>query len=757
MKKPNFDFSKAGLQKFFLHHSEKVILTIAVVLTGVFFWIGFQAEVFTDKKPKELSQDADRAHAYMVRNTNWEQLKDFRKGDKTVDARIENSDKLVNLDQLGPNYNDGLITGVPTRSLAKRSDPAIIQPTELMARTFTATLLVNSIADKPADRTLRSLPVAGTVEESDDDSVKRKPREAESSLGVSVPEYQTIEKNGVRPGRADGAQQAIVRNINVVTGVIDMDAQWKEFESLQNSLGYYPPRDKPVYRYLQVERWDSIGKKYIDITADILKKRKAYAGNFPAWGFVGKEIDVVGQAGPELIAAEHYNPVITGPMPTFTQFDYSAYASHAGKTKLKMRALASATADNKAADLAGDQPTTSSPFGSGDDEPDSDAEKPKDDRGGRGGVKAKPQAGPARQGSDGLADYVKVYASAKKQTNFKLVRFYDILGKDVKPGTSFKYRIRVWLNDPNNEPGDGVVTKKKKGREGDKLTMGGGGGAGAAGMEGPDEGRGRNKGGGGSDPTKTESYTYVKAENFMKLDSVRQRVMKSLSRNDLPDDLSFLKYARTAVDDEGKEAWSAETNEVTIKASRSGGFVYAGDVKPPKKYKIKGKLVDAGERQAKLAVLSWNAEIGEDKRSVGIPVPGERLHASLSDVLDFVTDARLMHPLNETVLQADHTTIKSSTMVVDIMGGDEVKEISSKSSGAVLYKMNYKTPGEVLVFDFANGDFHVQNDMKDKRNYLHSLFHEDEGAAIGGRKKKKDDDDDKDDKDDKDGGDNDPF
>jgi len=69
--------------------------------------------------------------------------------------------------------------------------------------------------------------------------------------------------------------------------------------------------------------------------------------------------------------------------------------------------------------------------------------------------------------------------------------------------------------------------------------------------------------------------------------------------------------------------------------------------------------------------------------------------------------------------------------VIDILGGEALRISQSK--------MDFNLPGEILIMDAA-GNFRVQNDVKDRLDYRHALFLDDELSEVGKKKKKKDED-----------------
>ncbi|MCP4778517.1 MAG: hypothetical protein GY880_30235, partial [Planctomycetaceae bacterium] len=82
MMKP--DFSKAAMQKFFLYHTEKLIIVVALIAMAAFFWIGFGIKPYSDKSPDELVKLAKEAERYIDSETSWDEIKSYRTGRKNV-------------------------------------------------------------------------------------------------------------------------------------------------------------------------------------------------------------------------------------------------------------------------------------------------------------------------------------------------------------------------------------------------------------------------------------------------------------------------------------------------------------------------------------------------------------------------------------------------------------------------------------------------------------------------------------------------
>ena len=136
MMKP--DFSKAAMQKFFLYHTEKLIIVVALIAMAAFFWIGFGIKPYSDKSPDELVKLAKEAERYIDSETSWDEIKSYRTGRKNVDQIVRDGSKVdASIYEVDP------FTGIAARTLDARLDPSIFGIIEPEAVVFTAPLLVD--------------------------------------------------------------------------------------------------------------------------------------------------------------------------------------------------------------------------------------------------------------------------------------------------------------------------------------------------------------------------------------------------------------------------------------------------------------------------------------------------------------------------------------------------------------------------------------------------------------------------------------
>ena len=136
MKTP--DLSTAAMKKFFLYHSEKLILGISVLLLGLFCWIGWNTKPFTEKTPGELVNMADRADDYIHSLTSWERMKPFRNGEGQLLSKIKDANNVVNPER----YMVEPFTGSVVATLAPRLDPTVFPVIEPHAEVFTAPVVI---------------------------------------------------------------------------------------------------------------------------------------------------------------------------------------------------------------------------------------------------------------------------------------------------------------------------------------------------------------------------------------------------------------------------------------------------------------------------------------------------------------------------------------------------------------------------------------------------------------------------------------
>ena len=817
-KKP--DLSKPAMKKFFLHHTEKLILGLCVVLLGVFFWMGFKAKPFSDQTPDQLAQLADDANRYIVSDTSWDSIKEFRKGDDGVLKRIKDAEGTLVAEQ----FKTDSVIGSVAKTLDQRRDPKILGIESPEVNVVRSSLIFNFGRENPFSKLpLVAASTAGAGggfgggglgggpsgglgggeeddEEPEDDDGFDPGAGAGGGRGAGpggfgagggdkkddeLPEMEGVGDQwhvvnaetfpGVRPVvHQISSGNPVIYDVVCVTGLVDFKSQWNSFQnSLSSGMGFYPDRDKPIYRYLEVMRRE-VGKENWTDISELINYRVAKL--HPTMHMMP---NAMFPSAPEVVHAENFDSTISQPIPAFTMFDYTSFANH---SKLERRQFPAPEAKEEVDDFnpedafSNNDDAGGNAFGGG------------QGRGGLGG----PGLGAGGLGGGGLGggrggsgamegeevkqtragndftDYVKALESKKEpKKQYRLVRFFDV---QVTQGKTYEYKMRAWVADPNNEDPNGGFAGGGglgggglgggRGRGGLGGGMGGpglGGGLGGPGLGGAgqddeaDDFEGSEDGEDGEDGEKpTKPAEYVSITSPMKHPLVRRRLNQAESiddpknkgkkvyfvfeaKGDLVDgkqewekiqvpndsgrDLSFLRYCRPS-------AWTT-TEPIEIKTNNSQ--VAAGKLIPAKQVRMSNKKFNQGFPQVEVVASVWDAKLGTAIPTNKTVFPG--------DLLDFYTNARVLNPITRRIHVATNpeksvanegkyiVPIKTGTTVVDIVGGNELPLPSAE-------KIRHHLASEVLVLD-ENGEFQIRNDMADRSSYINNLFLVDEKSEFG--------------------------
>jgi hypothetical protein len=252
--------------------------------------------------------------------------------------------------------------------------------------------------------------------------------------------------------------------------LVDLEQQWKEYEnSFASAMGYYPDRDRPTYQYLEVERREVGEEKWTNITDST---SHYFPSLFPNMHRMPKAFH---NSAPDVVAPQHFDPVLTGPIPAIFGFDYRPFVTHS-KLANNQREFPDFTAEEEAEEvdaadiLSGNirKPGNSASsggnagkfgagmgmgmgmgMGAGSLGDPSGGRGGSDPGGSEGGFGTEaPEIVQSRAGSD-FTDHIKAMEAKEASDQFRLVRFFDFHAKEL--GKSYEYRMRLWLGDPNNE------------------------------------------------------------------------------------------------------------------------------------------------------------------------------------------------------------------------------------------------------------------------------------------------------------------
>ncbi len=691
------------LKDFFKNHVEKIIMAVAAVVLGLLLWNALSLKPGTSRTPTELKNLAAASKSYLNEDT-WPKMAEYRQADTTAPERIKAA--ATNVSTVN-SYNVGVLAGPLVKAAELRLDPVLLPATELIARPATIKVLKKRGENRGAgDREFVS-PLRLKEEElkrqkereeeeknknknkdkdkenKDKDKDKEKEKVPPKNAGDSFEKFHGLEIFGVRGERVQNMIPTVLDVVTVV-GIAPIENQWKLHDAaLRGRRGYYPDRDRPTYLYLQVarqvegEEWDENYFTQIENAEENIFQPVA---------------------APEVVDPKYYDPVLTRPFPPVVLFDYRQYATH---PKTPVRRLVPSflwlreTGDKRVA-LTGDLVREQLKKGEGNKDKTTQSETdekfdPKKDELER------------LKGSSRLA-YDEAVASLTPQAPFRLVRFVDY---DPPKDKRVRYKVRLWLLDPNDPPDNLEYLAKNSDREKPNVGLG---------AEGGSEGnRQATKASYRKEPVTAQMIDATVAERL------RRKIEDYV---DLPAD-----YLVKAV----PTAWSTETEFVDV-SEQSPADVYVGTVREASTVPIGNTRVPKDEPTA-VVLASVTA------RDLGTAVPATK-QVRGGDLLNFVVKStRVLDPATLNVVELRQVNVKSNMLVVDLQGGSEVplneiREVKTYTEnpntpeGFETLQTKFTDPGEVLVMD-AEGKFKIRNTTTDYRKFRSMLFLPDETAEYG--------------------------
>lgn len=823
------DFSKQGMQNFFLYHTEKLVLFVCVALMGVFLWMGLQNKPYTEKNPSDLIQLTERANEYIEKDTWSEKLAEHRKGRANAPEILKNRKDVD-----GGDYMVEAFRGTAAATLQPRNDPAILKPEQLIADVLPATILVNTpdgfaqvnqLSPAPGELVTTAGPGfggGGFDPENDpedggagdfgdpgpggfgegrggDDPGGRASRRPDPDV-ATIPELegvgnQMLEINdattiGYRAPQDANVTKPFALNVVSVRALVDYKQQAKLFQdTFEDAIGYYPDRDKPIYQFLEIHRREldpQTGKpmgddrgQWLDISAEASYQ---IPGLFP---IMHQMPNTPFASAPEVISPENFDPLLTGAIPAFVDYDYTQYVSHPGLKDLKREFpewedpnVEQKTMDKNSLKRSlkdgmlgggsrGRAPAGGNKFGGGRGmgmgmgmgmgAPG--------EGGGPGGLGAGMGAGMGpgtttdpdnenylRRGSE-VTPYYEALEEKTPKENYRLVRFFDIWAEE---GASYEYRVRLWVGDPNNE--DPQMTFASLFAGGMTVRNGFGDPGGSddeADYDNDNEDFGQDPGA-YQDPEGNgeEEPQYVKQTILPSMLRPNVRIRLSATKKnddgtytvstggdnpqmvDVPkptlDDVSsqypyhvYLQHARPS-------DWS---DPVRVDIVVNTTEVVAGKSIKPRQLKVTD-AISIDESEPKIEVV---ASTISPKFQTRIPA---KVEVFRGDGFDFFAPAYLMHPVTRQVRVAEHENenwaetpgryqyeFQTGAVLVDAIFGEELPLPRTE-------KKRHYTPSEVLVMD-KNGNFMLSNELADQARYRNSLFLGDEDRYVGRIRKKK--------------------
>lgn len=752
------DLSKQGLQTFFLNHAEKLVIGLCTVGLGALAWAGWNTPAFTDDTPGGLSAKAtQQAEAYLNRPDAWESIEAFRK--LPSDPRTEVSRK-TELD--AALFTMDSLVGPLVKTADLRKDPALVQLQQPAVHAFTAPVLlvpgvgISRLGELPlasagaapagnggggrgggdsgrggGGATGSGAPGVGGTGGSGGDAGDGAGdggrgggaggQNAGDGGGRMIPGDRATNLHrqefvGVRGFTSGGRGEAFLRDICQVTATIDAAELSRIYqENFVNARAWYPDRDKPAFYRVQVEIVMDGQTAATDISDRVLVQIPKQYG--------------IAEPSAEVISPENFDGKAAPPLPPITGFDYRQLMAFAGQP---LRSL-------KPDDLFADAKVVE--------------EKPV-------GVFDVATGEPAETEDEGtplnwlFGNETAGYESKKLEKKQIVVRILDL---DPPVSGSFKYRLRVWLEDPNNTRDELVAgakyfTSHYMPPQAAGGQIGGGGGAlgGLAGGGGASDGGDRGAGQGGQQGDDPDEDDEPKIEYQPVVESDLDPAVRTRLRDQQAKRKKMLEDAASAPaganPSPARDVWQTycrptewvETGSISINPVANRGQVALGGVRETKPARINNLEIAKDEPVAQLLGASWSTTLGAwvpGYRPEGFR-RGEALNYSVdvAHILNLVDLAvyRLKKDESEDEELNLELRVKTDHVVIDVLGGREipVKSPMPQEFAGQKETRPWTMPGEVLVMDSA-GKLVLHNEFDDLQNYRNGLFLEDETGSYG--------------------------
>ena len=494
MSKKKVQLKESGLNAFLLHHAEKVGLGAAILLALMFILMGPSTEENgTDKSPDQLDREITTAlnHIQSLDDNVWNtEILPQRQPPNDYPERVRKQQEST----MARFYATPIPFDPPKMvPLTKRGDPELYAVTDIQLIPATVCLAYNP-TDTLLDPTKRD--EDATLEE-----VKKKPTRKprrrprnnyggdeagleDSDLGMEEGMEEGLEGGGVtsgpgaieqwkygsdkilgyrnrpynpKPGEdvfiapGDADVIGVHRPMIAVVALAPYKKQFEQYKEVFGSaVSYDGKRDKPAFLSFEAERVDVSGDPDREIQENEWQPVKS------SNHYIGKEVPKWnGTANDTYVPTDHLDEQIVMPCPPIMMRNLKPFMWH---PKLPLRGQAGKIKDQIAAIDGADKPTEeelipgmaaarkrkndgASLDGAGGIDPGMDNMDNMDDMDDMAGMEA------GMDGMDGMGGGGESFLEEEVPVDYKLVRFYDF---DVQPGHSYRYRIRLILEDPNN-------------------------------------------------------------------------------------------------------------------------------------------------------------------------------------------------------------------------------------------------------------------------------------------------------------------
>lgn len=685
MNKFEMELNEQPAKAFFVRHGEKLGLGLAVILLGLFVYLGLSMSPdLKDQTPSKLKSLASNAEN-RIESGDWNQLREHRRAVADTAEKLESSKVAVDADD----FPFDTILARRSKAAELRKDPAMVAPEFGESQVSRVAIVGPSEKLHPLDL-LKDLELSSASDDSGADRGFGGNEAGGLGRGAGAEPDSSFDALGAVAGIdpvAASLQGLAVEPKTTYLAVVKFVMPYKKLandykEIFKNSIGYTPESDRVIFRHLEVERRVD-GGQWEDYTANI----KAQETSFVV-------------AAPNPFEDKFASSVLTRPFPPILVQSYFDWARHSKIPLLDLTKDKGDAADgesqgfgnNAGVGNAGKQNSGQSSRSSGaSGRSDRDSGNRMSGRSGRDG------GGGGNTTSN--TGKMTVTEMIKELPEYQLIRFTD---QDLKPGERYEYRVRVWLFDPNNPVAMQGSMASNSEEKANARSFGGMEGSSSSGLGGGKDGA--------EDQGADEFSDDVIPQSNVKLEQLTAEVRERLRLEaKMKRPLPMLANCRPT-------PWSEPSPEVVVNPIMGLARIASADPVRDSRAPLGGTEIFFPSREATLTAM---AGIWDEKFDVQVPLKIEK--AMVGNVLGGQAAARILDPikrvykklLNNEGLPEKGTPsgYRGSTgiVLVDFMGGNKIENVTESRN-------DFKVPTEALLLD-AGGNLMVANSDSDARDY----------------------------------------
>jgi len=638
--KAKISLGDGGIKGLLARHVEKILFALTLLLAFMLAWGGLKkrAAIANAKQASDVKRSINEATSH-IDQVAWDGSFRNRDVEKNFRERAKETQKQVEVARYSLPQ---LLSPPPLPPSSRRIDPELYPALDLHV------VSGYGAHQKPVERGIDGMGIDGMGGRP---PTRRNRRlEAENAMfGIG-----RVDEEGTRPlpmghpatrGGADmgrlgagammGGEDLESVFFASVTALVPYKTQFENFQTCfpETNRDFDPNRDRPNYLAWELQR-----ALITDPSAEPqwkLLKRKTTSSNAQ----VGSEMIMSGPAG-EVIDQRYRHDLLTQPMPNLLLRDLDRYGRHPEVPRATNLGMYGLGEQENATELETEEADEEQEFMPG-------------IQGGQMGLGGGGYGGGYRGGGiggyqgagemgfeGGMAMYGGRGFGQSRLPDFLMFRYVDL---EVEPGKAYRYRLRLWVEDPN-QPGPGKPTPAAR------------------------------------------SLDQSVKDRLAKLPKRKVNDPTTGAKIKLP---QFWRLAE----------WSEPSSIVRISL---GHKMLVGTATPQLIKTIRGEgqslRYRAREPSAQMMVLQWDREhIANLPAEKPMPLGGVGYLKQDTELLD-----------GQRLKKLEDYRFTSTTVVVDIGGGEE------------LGKLDLTAPGEVLIWN-AQGDLIVLDELNDAEEF--ALFH----------------------------------